>query len=342
MNISEEPDGGKLHVRFREGYSKSLALLIRIFIAKGRDLDMSTQRKRILGRTGLELMPLGLGGMELHHLDQKQADILLNTALDNGVNYIDSSPEYLRSEERIGNAIAHRRAEFILATKCGDNMTGIGPSYMFDRKTCLQNLEDSLRQLKMDYIDVWQLHAVIPEYIANGEADDVIQCMLEAKKAGKIRFLGASIKNGRPDEDRHPAEFGYHAIKEFMEWKVLDVVQIVYGGLTRRNELRIQKAAEKGTGIVTRGILNKYKNNYDELFERSKISELFEANETRNEFLIRFALANKGVSCALIGTKSVEHLVQNIRAVEKGVLSQEVYNEAKRRLDAIGITPGPV
>lgn len=298
--------------------------------------------KRVLGRTGLKVMPLALGAMELHHLDQKEADILLNTALDNGINYIDSSPEYLRSEMRIGNAIAHRRGEFFLATKCGDNMTGIGPSYMFDRKTCLQNLEDSLRQLKMDYLDVWQLHAVIPEYIANGEADDVIQCMLEAKKAGKVRFLGVSIKNGRPDEDRHPAEFGYNAIKEFMDWKALDVVQIVYGGLTRRNELRIKKAAEKGIGIVARGILNRYKKNYDELLERSGISELFEVNETPNEFLIRFALANKGVSCALIGTKSPEHLVQNIRAAEKGELPQDIHDEAKRRLDAVGITPGPV
>lgn len=297
-------------------------------------------KERILGRTGLGVTPLGFGGMELWHLDQKQADILLNAAIDNGINYIDTSPEYLRSEQLIGNAIANRRKEFVLATKCGDNMTGAGPKYVFDRKTCMANLEESLRLLKTDYIDVWQLHGLMPEYIADGEADDVILCMLEAKKAGKVRFLGATMKNGSPEEAMYPADFGYNAIKEFMNWHVFDVIQIVYGGLTRRNELCIKKAAEKGIGIIARGVLKKYKSSYDELFELSKLSELFGENETRNEFLIRFALTDQAISCMLIGTQSKEHMIGNIKAVEKGVLPPDLYDEAKRRLDAVGITPG--
>lgn len=298
--------------------------------------------KRILGRTGLKIMPLGFGGMELHHLDQQQANNLLNIALDNGINYVDTSPEYPRSEELIGNTISHRRNEFVLATKCGDNMTGVGPAYIFDRKTCMENLENSLRLLKTDHIDVWQLHAVMPEYIVNGEADDVIECMLEAKKAGKVRFLGATIKNGRREEERYPAEFGYNGIKEFMKWSVLDVIQIVYGGLTRKSELRIEKAAERGIGIVARGVIKKYKNNYDEMYECSKISELFEANETRNDFLIRFALSNQGISGVVVGTKDPNHLVQNIKALGKGILSKEISAEAKRKLAAAGIIPGSV
>lgn len=298
--------------------------------------------KRTLGRTELKIAPIGFGAMELMYTDQKQADYLLNAALDNGINYFDTSREYPKSEERIGNAISHRRGEFILATKCCDNMTGIGPDYIFDRKTCISNLEESLRDLKTDYIDVWQIHAVIPEYLKNGENDEVIECMLEAKKAGKVRSIGLTIKNGKPEEERYPAEFGYQAINVFSNWKAIDIIQLVYGGLTRRSENRIKVAADSGVGIVARGVIKKYKDSYDEIYEKSRISELFEVNETRNDFLLRFVLTNPSIACMVIGTKNPEHLLNNIKTVEKGCLSQEVFEEAKRRLDAVGVIPGEV
>ena len=292
---------------------------------------------KTLGRTGLKVSSIGFGGMELFQTDQKQADYLLNTAIDNGINYFDSSPEYRFSEERIGNAISHRRSEILLATKCCDNRTGVGPIYMFDRKTCISNLEDSLRFFKTDYLDVWQIHAVIPEYLPGGETHEVIQCMLEAKKAGKVRFIGLTIKNGKDSDELYPANFGYESIKEFSEWGSIDVIQLVYGGLTRNSENRIAAAAEKGVGIVARGLLKKYTDNYDELYERSGISELLAQGETRNDFLLRFVHTNPSVACMLVGTKNPEHLLSNIKAVEKGPLSPEIYSEAKRRLDFAGI-----
>jgi sporulation protein YqfC len=75
--------------------------------------------KRIFGRTGLSVVPMGFGTMELRYIDQQQAAILLNTAFDRGVNYIDTSPEYPRAEEYIGNTIAHRRNEFYLENHRG-------------------------------------------------------------------------------------------------------------------------------------------------------------------------------------------------------------------------------
>ena len=296
--------------------------------------------KRLLGRTGLEVSVLGFGGMELQHCNLNEAKELLNCSIDNGINYVDTSPEYINSEELIGKAIAHRRNEYILATKCGDNLTGVGPKYIFDRETCLSNLDRSLKLLKTDYIDVWQLHAVMPEYIANGQADDVIKCMEEVKKAGKVRFLGVTIKNGMGNEELYPSGFGYKGIKEFMNWDVLDVIQIVYGGLTRQSEIRIQDAYEKGKGIVARGIIKKYKSFYDDLYEKSNIQELFEEGETRTDFLIRYALTHKAITCAIIGTKNKEHMLSNIKAANKGVLAESVYEEAKKRLNKVGIIPG--
>ena len=89
--------------------------------------------KRILGKTGISVTAMSLGTMDVRYLDLKNVSRLLNTALDHGVNYIDTSPEYPMAEYFIGKAIANRRDEYILATKCGDNMTGVGETYIFDR-----------------------------------------------------------------------------------------------------------------------------------------------------------------------------------------------------------------
>lgn len=120
--------------------------------------------KKPLGKTGLSVTRLAYGGMELGPVSEATAVTLLNRVLDEGINYIDTSPEYANSEYFIGKAISHRRDEYILATKCCDNMRGNGPMYTFDQKTVLENVEESLRLLKTDYIDILQIHGVLPDF----------------------------------------------------------------------------------------------------------------------------------------------------------------------------------
>ena len=126
--------------------------------------------KRKLGKTGYEISCLCFGGMEMRSLNEESADKILNTALDLGINYIDTSPEYPMSEYYIGKAISHRRNEFVLATKNCDNLTGIGAAFVFDRKTMMGNLEESLRLMKTDHIDVWQIHGATPSVSIYGVA----------------------------------------------------------------------------------------------------------------------------------------------------------------------------
>lgn len=298
--------------------------------------------KRKLGKTGYEISSLSYGGMELHFLDEQSAYNILNTALDNGVNYIDTSPEYAMSEYYIGKSIAHRRGEFVLATKCGDNMSGIGPLYTFDRKTILSNLDESLRLMKTDHIDVFQLHGVIPEFLQGGRYSEAMEAMRDAKASGKVLHLGLTIRNGQPDHYGYPATFGYNSLLRFAAWEEIEVIQLVYGGLTRLSENVIQKAHDDyGTGIVARGIIKSYDERYDARFEISRINELFEEGETRNDFLMRFALSHPALSSVVIGTRSINHLISNAKVAEKGKLSDEVYNEAKRRLNFAGVIPGP-
>jgi aryl-alcohol dehydrogenase-like predicted oxidoreductase len=297
--------------------------------------------KRNLGGTGLEVTALGYGAMELRLVgEQREATRLLNAVLDGGINYIDTSPDYGPSEAYIGNAIAHRRNEFYLATKCGCNIDQAGKwldsQHIWSRAKLLANIENSLRLLKTDHLDVWQLHGPLPEELAGGKNDDVIQTMMELKQQGKVRHIGISFKNGRPGDELHPAGYGKY-IPGFASWGVFDVMQTVYGGLTRRNENLIARTAEQGIGMIIRGVVKKYRDNYDELLKRAKLDELCADDESQNAFLIRFALNHPGISTMIIGTKNSDHLAANVQAAAKGKLPDDVYREAKLRLDAIGV-----
>jgi aryl-alcohol dehydrogenase-like predicted oxidoreductase len=297
---------------------------------------------RLLGKTGMNVSPLGYGGMELRLLDESSASKILNTALDEGINYIDTSPEYPMSEYYIGKAIARRRSEYILATKSGDNMSGVGPIYSFDQKTILSNLEQSLRLLKTDYVDVLQLHGVRPEDLPGGEYGEAMETLRDIKKAGKALHIGVTVCNKSPEYYGFPATYGYYSLPVFAKWTDLEIVQLVYGGLTRISENVIQQAYDNyGTGIVARGIMKDYRGMADQYWDASNLDELFEKDEGRSDFLIRFALSHQAIAVSLIGTKNIKHLKSNCATASKGALEPTVYEEAKRRLNRVGIIPGP-
>lgn len=298
--------------------------------------------KRRLGRTGFDITVLGLGGMELHWLNEESAVKFLNKALDLGINYVDTSPEYAMSEYYIGKAIAGRRDEFILATKCGDNLTGQGPLYMFDKKTIMDNIEESLRLMKTDHVDVLQLHGVLPEYFPNDGFEEVLDWLRDIQKSGKALHLGLTVCNKCEGLYGYPAGYGYNSILRFAPYQDIEVIQLVYGGLTRLSENVIQEAHDRyGTGVVARGIIKKYNQTYAERIEVARLAELCEEGESVNDFLIRYAISHPGLTAAVIGTKNITHLEHNVRIANKGKLSDEVYQEAKRRLNFAGIIPGP-
>ncbi len=299
--------------------------------------------KKPLGKTGLSVTRLAYGGMELGPVSEATAVTLLNRVLDEGINYIDTSPEYANSEYFIGKAISHRRDEYILATKCCDNMRGNGPMYTFDQKTVLENVEESLRLLKTDYIDILQIHGVLPDFLEGGENGEVMETLRELKKSGKILHIGLTIRNSNPTDYAYPALHGYRNLQTFAAWRDVEVIQVVYGCMTRLSENVIQKAYDDyGTGIVARGLLKRYDATYDARWEASGLQELLEEGETRNDFLIRYTLTHPAITAGVCGTRGTEHLVQNVRAALRGPLSADVYEEAKRRLNYVGAVAGDV
>lgn len=300
--------------------------------------------QNMLGRTGWMISRLGYGAMELRHLTEPDAGRMLNAVLDAGINYIDTSPDYGHSEDYIGNTIAHRRDEYILASKCGCHIDDAGqprdPRHIWSRAQLLTNIETSLRRLKTDHLDVWQLHGAPPDELTNGPSGEVIETMLELKRQGKVRAIGMSYSNGKAGDANYPARGGFLYLPTFAAWNVFNVMQIVYGGLTRQNESLIAHAATQGIGMVIRGVVKKYYADYPARFAQAKLAELCTDGESMDEFLIRFALNHPGIHTMIIGTKDPQHLAANVAAVQRGKLPDAIYAEAQRRLDGIGVVSG--
>jgi uncharacterized protein len=143
--------------------------------------------KRPLGRTGLEVSALGIGGYHLGSADgEAEAIQIVNEALDAGVNFFDNAWEYHEglSEERLGRALKGKRDRAVVMTKVC--------THGRDRNVAMRQLEQSLTRLQTDHLDVWQIHEVIYEndpdliFAPNGAAE----ALLDAKRQGKVRFLG--------------------------------------------------------------------------------------------------------------------------------------------------------
>lgn len=153
--------------------------------------------RRPLGRTGLEVSILGVGGYHLGSVkDAREANALVSRALDAGLNFFDCAFEYHggESERRLGAALAGRRDAAILMTKACTHGRG--------KLVALAQLEESLRRLRTDHLDLWQVHEVIygndPELVfAPG---GVAEALIEARQQGKVRFLGFT---GHKDPELH-------------------------------------------------------------------------------------------------------------------------------------------
>ena len=306
---------------------------------------MSTLPKSILGRTGLEVTKLGYGAMELRGTDHfprlstVEAATILNGVLDSGINYIDTSPDYGYSEQLIGEQVAHRRGEFYLASKCGcpveepDVPHDRQKPHDFSRANIRAGVEQSLRRLKTDYLDVVQFH-VSPARAVLEEHDSIAE-LLKLRDEGKVRFIG--ISGTIPQLEDHIA------------MGVFDVFQVPYSLIEREHEDLIHKAAQGGAGIVirggvARGIMVKDESVIDEypaflqpafrarrrLWQQTSIDDLLDGMSPM-EFMLRFTISNPDMTTTIVGTANPDHLVNNVKVAAQGPLPADIYAEACRR-----------
>ena len=140
---------------------------------------------RPLGKTGQRVSIIGLGGFHIGTCEEKEAIAIMHEAIDEGLTFFDNSWDYHMggSEEKMGKALSTggRRDKVFLMTKCCAR----------DYKTARQHLEDSLRRLRTDVIDLWQYHEINWDIDAEWLFDrGAVRCALEARREGKVRFIG--------------------------------------------------------------------------------------------------------------------------------------------------------
>ncbi len=302
-----------------------------------------TIETRPLGRTGADVTILGYGAMELRGqplgpaIDDDDAGRLLNEVLDGGINLIDTSIDYGRSEELIGRYLGHRREEYFLASKCGCMLEapppGARPPFPHDYSAAnvRAGIEQSLRRLRTDHLDLVQVH--MSPSRAQMEAEKTVETMVSAREQGKVRFLGMSgILPNLPDH---------------IAMGVFDVFQIPYSAVQREHEDLITAAAAAGAGTLIRGGAARGGPAQDKnwrqgplgldagegqrRWESSGVEELL-GDMTRVEFVLRFTLSHPALSSAIVGTSNISHLRGNLAIAAKGPLPAGLYEKAKQCL----------
>jgi len=303
--------------------------------------------KRTFGRTGFSATTLGFGAMELRGsgpyaptLADAESGRLLNQVLDAGINFIDTSICYGRSEELIGKFIAHRRAEYFLASKCGCVVGAVGMAeHVHTAENIRRGVENSLRLLQTDHLDLLQFHRSLTQ--AEYEQDGALQEALKIKAEGKTRFLGVSAV--------------LPTMLEHIAMGCFDAFQVPYSALQRDHETVMHKASEAGAGIIIRGGAARgtpedwhkrwyYMLDKDTLqgrWDRAGLDQLLDGM-SRIEFTIRFTLSNPDLDTTIIGTANPQHLRDNINYAGKGPLPADVVAAAKRRLSAAGSVPAAI
>jgi aryl-alcohol dehydrogenase-like predicted oxidoreductase len=276
-------------------------------------------------------------------LSPGEASTILNAVLDSGINYIDTSPDYGYSEELIGRHIGHRRSEFFLASKCGcpveppDLPHSQRRPHSFTRDNIRAAVEQSLKRMRTDYLDVVQFH-LSPAPAVLAENDSIAE--LEALKAeGKVRFIGVS---GTIPELAGQIELG-----------VFDVFQIPYSLVEREHEALIHAAARSGAGVVIRGgvargvivkdesVIDDYPDFLQAGFRArrrqwlmTEVADLLDGMSPM-EFMLRFTLSNPDMTTTIVGTANPAHLEANVRVAAKGPLPDEVCRAARERFSQL-------
>lgn len=292
-------------------------------------------KKNTLGRTGLNVTQLAFGAMELRYgpdgdrkITDATAEKVLNAVLDAGINFIDTAPDYGLSEERIGRYISSRRKEFYISTKCGCDPKDKGGQggHIWSRDQLLRNIEGSLKRLKLDHVDILQLHN--PKLAENPPIDELIGALGYIKAQGLTKHIG--ISTTLPD------------IIPYLDMGVFETFQIPYSCLEPQHHDAIAQVGKRGAGVIIRGGIGRggpegpvLKRVKMDVWQAAKLDELCGKDMKPAELVLRYTLKHPQCHTTIVGTANPEHLALNVAAAAKGPLPDDIYNEVKRRVAAV-------
>ena len=183
---------------------------------------------RILGKTGLKISRLGLGGIPIQKIDKDGAKRLISELMQKGVNFIDTARGYTVSEEYLGYALEGVRDRFIIATK----------STSRTKEAMAKDIDTSLANLRTDYVDLYQIHnpnaGDLETVLSEGGA---LEALLEAKEAGEIGHIGITL---------HSAEL----FKRALELPFVETVMFPYNIVETQGEELISECVKKNIGFI--------------------------------------------------------------------------------------------
>ncbi len=294
-------------------------------------------KKRLLGKTGIAISELGYGCTALFGknvlgskgIDDKKALSLVTTALETGINFLDTGFNYGYAEERLGRCLfeiinggIYKRKDLIIQTKCGEllNSDGTYGNKDYSPDWIKKSVEISLKRLQLDYIDLLAMHGAEPDMVT----DPLLYLFEDYKKYGIIKAYGVSgVSN----------DFG----NWICEHNVFDYVMLTYNFTEARRNTLIKKLQDSGIGVITGGSLNQSLNDIwhiprtkSELWYMARALVQFRSKLYRSkkfDFIkeikgmsiqqasLAYILENKNICSAVFNTISVEHLKDNVKAV---------------------------
>ena len=305
---------------------------------------------RPLGRTGIRVSPFALGAMMFSSFgngDQQDVDRMVARALDSGINFVDTADVYGESEEMLGHALKGRRDDVVLASKfarpIGDDPNHQGGS----RRWIFTAVENSLRRLQTDHLDLYQMHRPDP----GTDIEETLSALTDLVRSGKVRTIGTSdspasemVEAQWVAERRGLARFRteqphYSILDRSIEREVLPVAERYGLGTVIWSPL----ASGMLTGRVRRGQESDLRRTklFAALRDERRIDAVEElislaadAGISITHMALAFVIAHPGVSAALIGPRTIEQLDDLLAAADLK-LSDDLLD----RIDAI-VPPG--
>jgi predicted aldo/keto reductase-like oxidoreductase len=260
--------------------------------------EMTDIPKRPLGRTGHEVTIFGLGGEGVlrTHGRTREAVRVIHRALDLGVNYCDTAPAYASSMDYYGEALGERRRDIVLASKTHDRT----------RDGSLRLLDDSLRRLRTDHLDLWQLHDLrtteqLDRIFDGGGA---IEALTQAREEGRVRFLGIT--------GHHDPEILLEAMRRFEFDNVLVALNAADRHRLSFADSVLPEAQRRGLGVVGMKVYGA-----GMLLRQSGLRGILKRSGLTPNEAMGYVLSLPGVSTVVIGCQTPEEVEVNVQVARQ-------------------------
>jgi aryl-alcohol dehydrogenase-like predicted oxidoreductase len=277
---------------------------------------------RKLGKSGLSISEIGFGCMSLRS-NNTEAEKLIKKAIDSGINFFDTADIYEDGENEIllGKAVRHARDKIMIASKVGNKKRKDGGGLDWDasKEHIMLSIEQSLKRLQTEYIDLYQLHGGTIE----DKIDDVVGAFEKLKQQGKIRSYG--ISSIRPN-----------VIREYVKRSNLTSVMMQYSILDRRpEESCFELLVQNNIGALARGsvakglLVNKPAENYldydvaDVIKAATAVALVSNEKRSNAQTALRFVLHEKAISSAVVGIRTMDQLDEAVKTVNTPELTKD-------------------